>query len=158
MANVESMNSTPSAERTHIGFYGMRNAGKSSVVNAILGQPLSIVSNVKGTTTDPVLKAMELLPLGPVMIIDTPGLDDEGELGKLRISKAKEVLEKAVENFDGTVIFVSHDRYMMEQVANKYYQVKKGMLVPVDSVEPFYKEVMAKKDIMFYETSQIKGR
>ena len=87
MANVESMNSIPSAERTHIGFYGMRNAGKSSVVNAILGQPLSIVSNVKGTTTDPVLKAMELLPLGPVMIIDTPGLDDEGELGEARVKK-----------------------------------------------------------------------
>lgn len=94
MANVESMNSIPSAERTHIGFYGMRNAGKSSVVNAILGQPLSIVSNVKGTTTDPVLKAMELLPLGPVMIIDTPGLDDEGELGEARVKKSRQMLNK----------------------------------------------------------------
>lgn len=75
-----TMNQTPSGERIHIGFFGKRNAGKSSLVNAITGQSLSIVSNIKGTTTDPVLKSMELLPLGPVVIIDTPGLDDEGEL------------------------------------------------------------------------------
>ena len=82
-----------SAERVHISFFGMRNAGKSSMVNAITGQQLSIVSAVKGTTTDPVKRAMELLPLGPVVIIDTPGLDDEGELGNLRVQKAKQVLE-----------------------------------------------------------------
>lgn len=86
------LNDTVSAERVHIGFFGMRNAGKSSLVNAVTGQSLSVVSNVKGTTTDPVKKAMELLPLGPVVIIDTPGLDDEGELGEMRVKKAKEVL------------------------------------------------------------------
>ena len=77
------LNDTVSAERVHIGFFGMRNAGKSSVVNAVTGQKLSLVSDVKGTTTDPVKKAMELLPLGPVVIIDTPGIDDEGELGEM---------------------------------------------------------------------------
>ncbi len=94
MENESSLNRTPSSERIHIGFFGMRNAGKSSVVNAILGQQLSIVSDKKGTTTDPVLKAMELLPLGPVMIIDTPGLDDVGELGELRVKKSKQMLNK----------------------------------------------------------------
>lgn len=87
-----SLNSTVSAERIHIGFFGMCNAGKSSLVNALTGQALSIVSKKKGTTTDPVKKAMELLPLGPVVILDTPGLDDEGELGSLRIEKAKQML------------------------------------------------------------------
>ena len=89
-----SLNETPSANRVHIGFFGMRNAGKSSVVNAVTGQNLSIVSNTPGTTTDPVSKAMELLPLGPVVIIDTPGLDDEGALGELRVKKAKQILNK----------------------------------------------------------------
>ena len=89
-----SLNSTPSSERIHIGFFGMRNAGKSSLVNAVTGQELSVVSDVKGTTTDPVKKAMELLPLGPVVIIDTPGIDDEGELGEKRIKKAQETLAK----------------------------------------------------------------
>ena len=88
------LNDTVSAERIHIGFFGMRNAGKSSLVNAITNQELSVVSNVKGTTTDPVKKAMELLPLGPVLIIDTPGLDDEGELGEKRITKAKQILSQ----------------------------------------------------------------
>lgn len=89
-----SLNNTPSGERLHIGFFGMRNAGKSSVVNAVTNQELSVVSDVLGTTTDPVKKAMELLPLGPVVIIDTPGLDDEGSLGELRVKKAKEILSK----------------------------------------------------------------
>ena len=87
-----SLNDTVSAERVHIGFFGLRNAGKSSLVNAVTGQALSVVSEVKGTTTDPVKKAMELLPLGPVVIVDTPGLDDEGELGEKRVQKAKEIL------------------------------------------------------------------
>ncbi|MBQ9928525.1 MAG: [Lachnospiraceae bacterium] len=86
------LNQTTSGERIHISFFGMRNAGKSSLVNAVTGQQLSVVSDVKGTTTDPVKKAMELLPLGPVVIIDTPGLDDEGELGLLRVQKAKQIL------------------------------------------------------------------
>lgn len=87
-----SLNDTVSAERIHIGFFGLRNAGKSSLVNAVTGQNLSLVSDVKGTTTDPVRKAMELLPLGPVVIIDTPGMDDEGQLGKMRVDRARQVL------------------------------------------------------------------
>ena len=88
------MNETPSGERTHIAFFGRRNAGKSSLLNAVTNQDIAIVSDKKGTTTDPVYKAMELLPLGPVMLIDTPGIDDEGELGEMRIKKAKQVLNK----------------------------------------------------------------
>ena len=89
---MNNLNQTASADRIHIGFFGLRNAGKSSLVNAVTGQALSVVSDVAGTTTDPVKKAMELLPLGPVVIIDTPGLDDEGMLGELRVQKAREVL------------------------------------------------------------------
>ena len=99
------LNSTPSANRVHIGFFGRRNAGKSSVVNAVTGQELAVVSDTKGTTTDPVYKSMELLPMGPVMIIDTPGFDDEGTLGELRVRKTKQVLNKtdvAVLVVDGT--------------------------------------------------------
>lgn len=88
------MNQTPASERVHISFFGKRNAGKSSVINAVTGQDLAIVSSVMGTTTDPVYKTMELLPLGPVMVIDTPGIDDEGELGALRIRKSYQVLNK----------------------------------------------------------------
>ena len=89
-----SLNQTPSGERVHIGFFGRRNAGKSSVVNAVTGQQLAVVSDVKGTTTDPVSKAMELLPIGPVVIIDTPGIDDEGALGELRVQKTREILRR----------------------------------------------------------------
>ena len=89
-----SLNSTPSGERIHIGIFGKRNAGKSSLINAITSQDLSIVSDQKGTTTDPVFKAMELLPLGPVMVIDTPGIDDEGELGNMRVQRAYQILNK----------------------------------------------------------------
>ena len=88
------MNQTPASERVHISFFGKRNAGKSSIINAVTGQDLAIVSSVMGTTTDPVYKTMELLPLGPVMVIDTPGIDDEGELGALRIRKSYQVLNK----------------------------------------------------------------
>lgn len=101
-----SLNDTPSSHRVHIGFFGKRNAGKSSVVNAVTGQDLAVVSDVKGTTTDPVYKAMELLPMGPVMIIDTPGYDDEGALGELRVRKTRQVLNKtdvAVLIIDATV-------------------------------------------------------
>ena len=87
------LNDTVSAERVHIGFFGVRNAGKSSVVNAVTGQKLSLVSDVKGTTTDPVKKAMELLPIGPVVIIDTPGIDDEGKLGEMRVRRTMQVLD-----------------------------------------------------------------
>ena len=100
------MNQTPAAERVHISFFGKRNAGKSSVINAVTGQNLAIVSDVKGTTTDPVYKTMELLPLGPVMVVDTPGIDDSGELGSLRVKKSYQVLNKtdiAVLVIDGTL-------------------------------------------------------
>ena len=89
-----SLNDTPSGERIHIGFFGRRNVGKSSLVNAVTGQDLAVVSDTKGTTTDPVSKAMEILPLGPVMIIDTPGFDDEGALGQLRVKKTLQVLNR----------------------------------------------------------------
>ena len=100
------MNNTPVANRIHIGFFGCRNAGKSSLVNAVTGQEMAVVSDVKGTTTDPVTKTMELLPLGPVVIIDTPGFDDEGELGEKRVLKTKQILNKtdlAVLVVDGCV-------------------------------------------------------
>ena len=100
------LNETPSSERVHIGFFGRRNAGKSSVVNAVTGQELSVVSEVKGTTTDPVYKSMELLPMGPVVIIDTPGFDDEGALGEMRVRKTKQILNRsdcAVLVVDGAV-------------------------------------------------------
>lgn len=111
-----SMNSTPSANRLHIGFFGRRNAGKSSVVNAVTNQELSVVSEVKGTTTDPVTKSMELLPLGPVLIIDTPGYDDEGALGEMRIKRTKQVLNKtdiAVLVVDATVGMSSVDHALI---------------------------------------------
>lgn len=117
-----SMNNTPAAERVHIGIFGKRNAGKSSVINAITGQNLAIVSDVKGTTTDPVLKVMELLPLGPVVIIDTPGLDDEGELGVLRIQKAYQMLNKtdvAILVVDASVGMTEEDAAILERIQKK---------------------------------------
>ena len=110
------MNETPSADRVHIGFFGRRNAGKSSIVNKVTGQELAVVSDVKGTTTDPVSKAMELLPMGPVVIIDTPGIDDEGYLGELRVLKAKQVLNRvdvAVLIVDATVEKTSVDEELI---------------------------------------------
>lgn len=117
-----SLNHTPSAERVHIGIFGKRNAGKSSVINAITGQNLAIVSDVKGTTTDPVLKSMELLPVGPVVMIDTPGLDDEGELGALRITKAYQMLNKtdvAILVVDGSVGMTQEDEKILERIKAK---------------------------------------
>ena len=111
-----SLNDVVSAERLHIGFFGLRNAGKSSVVNAVTGQELSLVSDVKGTTTDPVKKAMELLPLGPVVIVDTPGIDDEGTLGEMRVKKTKQVLnyiDIAVLVVDATLGLQQFDREML---------------------------------------------
>ena len=117
-----SLNSTPLPERIHIGFFGKRNVGKSSVVNAVTGQNLSVVSDVKGTTTDPVFKAMELLPLGPVTIIDTAGIDDEGELGNLRIEKTKEILRKvdiAVLIVDASIGLCDVDKELIENFKQK---------------------------------------
>lgn len=117
-----SLNSTPSGERIHIGIFGRRNAGKSSVINALTGQNLAIVSDVLGTTTDPVQKAMELLPLGPVVMIDTPGLDDEGELGELRIRKAYQMLNKsdiALLIVDGSTGFTDEDLRILHRIIDK---------------------------------------
>ncbi len=117
-----SLNEVVSAERLHIGFFGLRNAGKSSVVNAVTGQEMSLVSDVKGTTTDPVKKAMELLPLGPVVVVDTPGIDDEGELGELRVKKTKQVLnyiDIAVLVVDSTLGLQDFDREMLSLFAQK---------------------------------------
>lgn len=116
------MNQTPASERIHIGFFGKRNAGKSSVVNKVTGQTVAIVSPVKGTTTDPVYKTMELLPMGPVMIIDTPGIDDEGRLGELRVKKTYQVLNKtdvAVLVVDGTVGITNVDQEMIRMFKEK---------------------------------------
>ena len=116
------LNDTVSAERLHISFFGRRNAGKSSLVNAVTGQSLSVVSPVKGTTTDPVQKAMELLPLGPVLIIDTPGYDDVGELGALRVEKTNEVLGKtdlAVLVYDAAAGMQAEDRKLLAQLKER---------------------------------------
>lgn len=120
-----SLNNTPSAERLHIGIFGKRNAGKSSVINALTGQNLAIVSDIKGTTTDPVLKSMELLPLGPVVIIDTPGLDDDADiLGELRIQKAYQMLNKtdiAILVIDGTVGMTEEDKKILTRHQDKNF-------------------------------------
>lgn len=117
-----SLNNTPSADRLHISFFGRRNAGKSSIVNAVTGQRLAIVSDVAGTTTDPVLKAMELLPLGPVVIIDTPGIDDEGELGVMRVKRSYQMLNKtdiAVLVIDGSVGKTPEDEALLTKIRQK---------------------------------------
>lgn len=116
------MNDTPSADRIHIGFFGRRNAGKSSLLNAVTGQNLAVVSDVKGTTTDPVTKTMELLPLGPVMMIDTPGIDDEGELGSLRVRKSYQMLNKtdvAVLVVDGKTGPMPEDEALFQKIREK---------------------------------------
>jgi len=117
-----SLNDTPSGERIHIGFFGRRNAGKSSLVNAVTGQDLAVVSQVEGTTTDPVKKAMELLPLGPVVIIDTPGFDDEGALGELRVQRTRKILAQtdvAVLVVDGSRGLCDCDRELLAMFAEK---------------------------------------
>ena len=116
------MNQTPVSERVHIGFFGKRNAGKSSVMNAVTGQELAVVSDVKGTTTDPVYKTMELLPLGPVVMMDTPGIDDEGELGALRVRKSYQVLNKtdvAVLVVDAVQGVCPEDRAILNKIREK---------------------------------------
>ncbi|MDO4178584.1 MAG: [FeFe] hydrogenase H-cluster maturation GTPase HydF [Phascolarctobacterium sp.] len=117
-----NLNATPSGERVHIGIFGKRNAGKSSLINALTGQNLAITSETKGTTTDPVSKAMELLPLGPIMVIDTPGIDDDGELGKLRVEKAYQVLNKthiALLVVDATLGLSDEDKALWSKIEEK---------------------------------------
>ncbi len=116
------LNETPSSERITISFFGRRNAGKSSLVNAVTGQELSVVSDIKGTTTDPVRKAMELLPIGPVVIIDTPGFDDEGELGEKRVQKTQQILNRtdiAVLAVDAAEGIQNPDRELIELFSRK---------------------------------------
>ena len=129
-----SLNETPTAERIHIGFFGLRNAGKSSLVNRITGQEMSVVSDIKGTTTDPVKKSMELLPLGPVTIIDTPGYDDEGRLGMLRVSRTKEVLMQC----DIAVLVTEH---------TEMYAAEKELLALIQGRDIPYIIVFNKNDL-----------
>ncbi len=128
LRNTNTLNDVPSGERVHIGFFGIRNAGKSSVVNAVTNQELALVSDVRGTTTDPVLKAMELLPVGPVVIIDTPGIDDEGELGVMRVERTRQALRQtdvAVLVADSTVGLQEADRDLLRlfEEKNKPYVI-----------------------------------
>lgn len=119
---MAELSQTPSGERTHIGIFGRRNAGKSALINALTGQSLAIVSDVAGTTTDPVSKAMELLPLGPVVITDTPGLDDVGELGQMRVEKTRQTLAKtdiAVIVIDASRGMSEHETALMEDVKSR---------------------------------------
>jgi len=137
-----NLNNTPSGERIHIGIFGNRNVGKSSIINAITGQDLAIVSDTKGTTTDPVLKAMELPPLGPVVMIDTPGLDDVGELGKMRIEKAYQILNKtdiAVLVVDCTIGMTEADQAIVSFIEKKNVPyiivMNKSDLLPKESID-----------------------
>ena len=138
-----SLQTTPSAQRLHIGFFGCRNAGKSSLVNAVTGQDLALVSEVKGTTTDPVMKAMELLPLGPVVIIDTPGYDDEGLLGEQRVMRTKRILNRsdlAVLVVDGTSGIGEADRELLGLFRSKNIPhlvvMNKADLIGTDTARP----------------------
>ena len=119
---MSGLNATPAGERVHIGLFGRRNAGKSSLINALTGQKLAVVADVPGTTTDPVLKAMELLPLGPVLMMDTAGIDDTGELGQLRVQKSLQVLNKtdiAILVIDSTDGITEEDRKMLQRIQDK---------------------------------------
>ena len=153
------LNSVPSSDRIHIGIFGRRNAGKSSIINAITGQNLAIISNIPGTTTDPVLKAMELLPLGPVVIIDTPGLDDEGELGKLRVQKAYQILNKtdiAVLVIDSSIGVTKEDYAILERIRAKqipYVVVRnKADLSPARDEVLFPKEWITEQNLIAVST------
>ena len=161
-----SLNVTPSSERLHIAFFGMRNAGKSSLVNAVTGQKLSLVSDIKGTTTDPVQKAMELLPIGPVVIIDTPGLDDEGTLGEMRVRRARQVLSKtdiAVIVVDASRGLLDADRELLRLcdslgIPNVTAMNKCDLLpaVPTPAQNEIY--VSAAEGVNIYELKELLGR
>lgn len=146
------LNETPSSHRVHIGFFGKRNAGKSSIVNAVTGQDLAIVSAIKGTTTDPVYKAMELLPLGPVMIIDTPGYDDEGALGELRVKKTRQVLNKT----DVAVLIIDAVEGKTEQDEDliKLFAAKKINYLVVYNKTDLLKEAKTAKENEIYVSAQ----
>lgn len=147
-----SLNETASGERIHIGFFGKRNAGKSSLVNAVTGQELSVVSEIKGTTTDPVRKAMELLPLGPVVIIDTAGIDDEGELGQQRVRKAMRILDEtdlAVLVVDGTQGISEEDR----ELEALFKARKKPYLVAVNKSDLVLKRELKGENLVYVSAS-----
>ncbi len=146
------LNETPSSHRVHIGFFGKRNAGKSSIVNAVTGQDLAIVSAIKGTTTDPVYKAMELLPMGPVMIIDTPGYDDEGALGELRVKKTRQVLNKT----DVAVLIIDAVEGKTEQDEEliKLFADKKINYLVVYNKADLIQEIKAAKENEVYVSAQ----
>ena len=135
------LNDTPSSQRIHIGFFGCRNAGKSSLVNAVTGQELAVVSDVRGTTTDPVIKSMELLPLGPVCIIDTPGIDDEGELGTKRVDKTLQILAKT----DIAVLVTDSSRELNDFDKNMTEAFKKAKIPFVIAYNKC--DIMQKKDL-----------
>ncbi|MGN0482609.1 MAG: [FeFe] hydrogenase H-cluster maturation GTPase HydF [Lachnospiraceae bacterium] len=150
------MNQTPSSERVHIGIFGKTNAGKSSIINAITGQSLSIVSQVRGTTTDPVSKTMELLPLGPVVMIDTPGLDDDSELGKQRVEKSYQVLNKtdiAVVLIDGTAGADATEQALIEKINEKnmphVVAINKSELLEEAQREALKKQFAGEKNLLF---------
>lgn len=146
-----SLNAVPTAERVHIGILGKRNAGKSSLINAITSQKLAIVSEYKGTTTDPVYKAMELLPLGPVMFIDTPGIDDEGELGRLRIEKTYQVINKCdivLFVIDGQVGFSNEDKDLWSHLQEN----KLPTIIIVNKIDNLTE---AEKNILAMQVSQM---
>ncbi len=150
-----SLNSTVSAERVHIGFFGLRNAGKSSLVNAVTGQNLSVVSEVLGTTTDPVKKAMELLPLGPVVIIDTPGIDDEGKLGEQRVARALQILRQtdiAILVVDGQKGLQGADREMIE-----LFKKKNLPYITVFNKADLLREIPTETETEIYVSSETKA-
>lgn len=147
------MNETPLANRMHIGIFGRRNAGKSSLINAITGQELAIVSDVKGTTTDPVSKAMELLPIGPVVLIDTPGLDDEGELGKKRADKGYQVLDKtdiAVLVIDGGEFLKTTATELETDLISRFWKKKIPYIIVINKAE-YLSEAEQKSIRSFFE-------
>ena len=149
---IMGLNDTPSSHRVHIGFFGKRNAGKSSVVNAVTGQDLAVVSDVKGTTTDPVYKAMELLPMGPVMIIDTPGYDDEGALGELRVRKTRQVLNKT----DVAVLIVDATEGKSEQDEDliRLFKDKKLNYIVVYNKTDLIKEPQVMRESEIYVSAE----
>lgn len=153
------LNQTPLGNRLHIAFFGIRNAGKSSIMNALTNQNIAVVSPVKGTTTDPVHKAMELLPLGPVNIIDTAGLDDEGELGQLRIEKTKQILNKtdiAILVIDATLDFTPFDHEILKLITAKNipYIIAYNKIDLIPNFQPKYKTI---KPYVYISASQNTG-
>ncbi len=158
-----SLNDTPSGERKHISFFGLRNVGKSSLVNAVTGQNLSLVSNILGTTTDPVKKAMEILPIGAVVIIDTPGIDDEGTLGKMRVKRAMDILSEtdiAILVVDAQKGLNETDKNLTKEFENKnipyivaYNKCDLLPKIPKQTQNEIY--VSADKNINIYELKEM---